>query len=808
MSTVRLHVPIVKIDVQRHLVIGRLAQEVPDRAKEILDYETSKPYFKAWSEGFAKSTAAAGQEISHGNLRAMHGRVAAGKFTEVVCNDAEKAFDVIAKVVDAAEWEKCEEGVYTAFSIGGDYVGEKKAEKINGVTHMRYTANPGEGSLVDSPCIPTAKFFEIVKADGTSFQKAFASADKPEPTVAEQNAQVEKVAKRLARKEFWKLAPDARAQIPADLFEKMDAAGQKQELSKHQPDDNWQAFVLEAIRLIKSEAYDEGDDLEKPDEIDQEEWDAMSYDEKMEALDEFELSSKAKMKKADDEKGFVKPTSVEQEEWDSMTTEGKRKAIAEANDAAQKAAKAAALEKTQAEELAKGGAGGKVEADLEKPADVAQDDWDAMDGVKRRAAVEAAAARAAKAAGATDAMLSAVDQLAKMLDSGKVTPEALLEVAKREFSPEQRDKAADSGAALPDGSFPIKTVSDLENAVQAYGRAKNKEAAKAHIIARARALGATDKLPEDWTKKATSPVQKDVDNSDVKKDLYNVQNFARALQALAGICASAQGDLEREGDASPIPEQLRDWINSGTKIFCDMAEEEADELVEQLSAYKMPGSTSPVEEAMALQALATMHKVDGLRKQLEDTEISLVNFHKIAVAAVGEEAWKTGGFFQKYVEDRAACIDDILAKAGARHSAADKEHLQQAHDHLCKLGASCNEDNLSKEATEKITGNGAIFKLALQSSEQITKLENALSETQRDLKKLRDEPVRPKGVVRSIAKGQDSAETAADAAARAAAADAAAKAAQTPQLGVHNEAAAIAAVREQVVKTAAFRNLG
>src|SRR6266404_290349 len=168
---IRLYAPITKIDVAKQLVIGRLPQEVPDRAGEILDYESSKPYFKSWSEGFAKATAAAGQEVSFGNLRAMHGKVAAGKFTRVEFNDAEMAIDVIAKVVDANEWNKCEQGVYTAFSIGGDYVGEKKAEKINGKNFMRYTANPGEGSLVDSPCIPTAKFFEIVKADGTTFQK-------------------------------------------------------------------------------------------------------------------------------------------------------------------------------------------------------------------------------------------------------------------------------------------------------------------------------------------------------------------------------------------------------------------------------------------------------------------------------------------------------------------------------------------------------------------------------------------------------------------------------------------------------------
>lgn len=69
---------------------------------------------------------------------------------------------------------------------------------------------------------------------------------------------------------------------------------------------------------------------------------------------------------------------------------------------------------------------------------------------------------------------------------------------KRQFSSEQRQRLADKGQAMPDGSFPIANVSDLHNAIRAIGRAKNPAAAKAHIKRRARALGATDALPESW----------------------------------------------------------------------------------------------------------------------------------------------------------------------------------------------------------------------------------------------------------------------------------------------------------------------
>lgn len=86
------------------------------------------------------------------------------------------------------------------------------------------------------------------------------------------------------------------------------------------------------------------------------------------------------------------------------------------------------------------------------------------------------------------------------------TPDALLkvvdnpaaEVAKRQFTAAQREQAASSGAALPDGSFPIKTVQDLKNAIHAIGRAKDPEKAKAHIKARARALGTENLIPDSW----------------------------------------------------------------------------------------------------------------------------------------------------------------------------------------------------------------------------------------------------------------------------------------------------------------------
>ena len=70
--------------------------------------------------------------------------------------------------------------------------------------------------------------------------------------------------------------------------------------------------------------------------------------------------------------------------------------------------------------------------------------------------------------------------------------------AKRERTMATRRRLAEQGLAMPDGSYPIVTVEDLRNAIQAFGRTDNPAATKEHIMRRARALGRTDLIPENW----------------------------------------------------------------------------------------------------------------------------------------------------------------------------------------------------------------------------------------------------------------------------------------------------------------------
>lgn len=58
----------------------------------------------------------------------------------------------------------------------------------------------------------------------------------------------------------------------------------------------------------------------------------------------------------------------------------------------------------------------------------------------------------------------------------------------REFTAEERRKAAESGAAMSDGSYPIFNARDLHDAMKAIGRADHPDAVKRHIRKRAQEL--------------------------------------------------------------------------------------------------------------------------------------------------------------------------------------------------------------------------------------------------------------------------------------------------------------------------------
>lgn len=89
---------------------------------------------------------------------------------------------------------------------------------------------------------------------------------------------------------------------------------------------------------------------------------------------------------------------------------------------------------------------------------------------------------------------------------------------REKYSDDDRQKMAKSGDAMPDGSYPIADAEDLANAIRAVGRGANNShnAIRRHIIARAKALGLSDRIPDDWNSDGSLKEQNSVEDPELE----------------------------------------------------------------------------------------------------------------------------------------------------------------------------------------------------------------------------------------------------------------------------------------------------
>jgi phage head maturation protease len=118
---------------------------------------------------------------------------------------------------------------------------------------------------------------------------------------------------------------------------------------------------------------------------------------------------------------------------------------------------------------------------------------------------------------------------------------------KRAFTAEHRRQMAADGRAMPDGSYPIDTATDLQNAIQAYGRAdeKDRPAVRRHIIARARALRRLDLLPDDWRPQDKAGAPGVADTPQDQRAVARLKNWYLHGQGAVQIRWNTPGDWER-----------------------------------------------------------------------------------------------------------------------------------------------------------------------------------------------------------------------------------------------------------------------
>ena len=149
---------------------------------------------------------------------------------------------------------------------------------------------------------------------------------------------------------------------------------------------------------------------------------------------------------------------------------------------------------------------------------------------------------------------------------------------KKDYSADERKQLATEGKALPDGSYPIVTVADLENAIQSFGRAKNKAKVKAHIIARAKDLKATDKLPADW--EGSTKEEKADGAKDLKKSLGDIPWLTEIIASLD--CLEESAEFEGRMEADPLDAEWAAKVAAANKVLVELLKERVERETDEM----------------------------------------------------------------------------------------------------------------------------------------------------------------------------------------------------------------------------------
>lgn len=247
---------------------------------------------------------------------------------------------------------------------------------------------------------------------------------------------------------------------------------------------------------------------------------------------------------------------------------------------------------------------------------------------------------------------------------------------KRAFSTAEREQAADEGAAMPDGSFPIKSVKDLKNAIKAVGRAKDPAAAKKHIKQRAKKLGREDLIPEGWKAADT-----DLTKAEAEQMVHNPAELAAIRSGLIALIHAELDELENgepelwdiEGLLCSLRQFLNWWDNEawngetespretpkpggGTEPSTETEVKDADE-EETVEPDTTKASTS--EESTQDTPDDT---TSSTAKTVELDENRLAELVKSAVAEAKESLTEQAAEERKALEAELAKVKDQLAQ--------------------------------------------------------------------------------------------------------------------------------------------------
>jgi hypothetical protein len=258
---------------------------------------------------------------------------------------------------------------------------------------------------------------------------------------------------------------------------------------------------------------------------------------------------------------------------------------------------------------------------------------------------------------------------------------SLGDLEERDFSGKQRSSMADKGHAMSDGSFPIANVSDLKNAIQALGRAKDPAAAKRHIIKRARALKAVGSLPSDWgTKESDVPATRPDSTTTIEETTEVTMGKIQIEEA------EYNRVLEEAGRVDELTTEL------------DTEKARAEELAAKL-AEATKGATPPV----GTPAPRTSHKVVVEQLDEQRHEIAVLKARERARDIIAEEMTEAWVAPSTVARLSSALISDLPLVEGKLDEVALRNACVEARDHA-ELEAA---ETLDAAGFGKPTGLGA-----------------------------------------------------------------------------------------------------
>jgi hypothetical protein len=268
---------------------------------------------------------------------------------------------------------------------------------------------------------------------------------------------------------------------------------------------------------------------------------------------------------------------------------------------------------------------------------------------------------------------------------------------------EKTDEAQDVAGQTVEGEATIAKA-EGEGVVAATAG----ESSEPAVDAITKATAALDKIDA-----AVASVAK---TADVEKSMYHVGRFAELLESLSYLASSAQSEADFEGDASPVPAALRDWLKSGSAIFKDMAKEEVDEFV---AGFKAKKSVSAGEITLDITAVGG----EALAKSITD----LTGERDVLIKSLAErdEALAKALVVVERVEPLAKTVEDLVATNTAL---AKRLEIVEAHPAEAKTAGPMA---VSKEADAG--GAGALAKAAMPDEEDIAKALAEMPEEDRAL---------------------------------------------------------------------------